>query len=267
MFCSIVGVVDNKVLRKLVNKIFRNQNRIMLLSNCSSCLTIFCVVVIAFSRSNACDHNKDPVACLKIKAIAALDRVSRTDNIPLMDSLSLIRREDSHLDRSGKAITENDLEAVVKQTEDHEAKHEKLNQMFYDSVAQVINSYVVKIGFPNLTSEQLRSSIEEGRGKMKKTMGMMMTGIAMKAMMVIPLALGLLFLMAGKAMIISKIALILSLIITLKKLLSKSSEHVVHDAHSTAGWATGGSAGGYGSGWDKRSSSIANQMAYNSYKS
>lgn len=107
---------------------------------------------------------------------------------------------------------------------------------------------------------------------MKKTMGMMMTAAAMKAMMVIPLALGLLFLMAGKAMIISKIALVLSLIITLKKLLSKSSEHIVHESHtaSASAWPSSGSPVGYGGGggWDKRSSSpITGQvLAYSSYK-
>lgn len=118
-----------------------------------------------------------------------------------------------------------------------------------------------------------------GRGKMKKTMSMMMTAAAMKAMMVIPLALGLLFLMAGKAMIISKIALVLSLIITLKKLISKSGDHVVHETHAaTAAWPSAGSSVGYGGGggggWDKRSSSslsaaatAASQMlAYGAYK-
>lgn len=108
---------------------------------------------------------------------------------------------------------------------------------------------------------------------MKKTMGMMMTAAAMKAMMVIPLALGVLFLMAGKAMIISKIALVLSLIITLKKLISKSGEHVVHETHSSsAAWPPGGSSigvGGASGGWDKRSSvagGAGHLLAYTSYK-
>lgn len=104
----------------------------------------------------------------------------------------------------------------------------------------------------------------------------MMTAVAMKAMMIIPLALGLLFLIAGKAMIISKIALVLSLIITLKKLMSKSGgeQHVVHEAHSSSAtaWPSSGSQIGYGGGgggWAKRSSApVAGhvQLAYKSYK-
>lgn len=97
---------------------------------------------------------------------------------------------------------------------------------------------------------------------------MFMMAAMMKAMMMIPLAIGTLFILAGKALIISKIALVLSLIITLKKLLSKPTEHVVHESH---GWNAGGGAGG---GWDKRSyrpsdntytQNAAQNLAYSSY--
>lgn len=104
---------------------------------------------------------------------------------------------------------------------------------------------------------------------MKKTMGMFMMAAMMKAMMMIPMSLGTLFILAGKALIISKIALVLSLIILLKKLLSKPTEHVVHESH---GWNANAGAGG----WDKRSykpvdsalnqqNTHAQNLAYNSY--
>lgn len=107
-----------------------------------------------------------------------------------------------------------------------------------------------------------------GRGKMKKTMGMFMMAAMMKAMMMIPMSIGTLFILAGKALIISKIALVLSLLITLKKLLSKPTEHVVHESH---GWNPSAGSGG----WDKRSYRLpenaynqntqAQNLAYNSY--
>jgi len=52
-------------------------------------------------------------------------------------------------------------------------------------------------------------------------MSMMMMGFAMKMAAIIPIAVGVLFLLAGKALIISKIALVLTLVIALKKLLSQ----------------------------------------------
>jgi lactoylglutathione lyase len=85
---------------------------------------------------------------------------------------------------------------------------------------------------------------------MKKMMGMMMMGLAAKVAALVPLAIGGLFLLAGKAFIISKIALVLSLIIALKKLLSQKQgggggHH--HEMHH--GWQPSGGGGG----WDRRS--------------
>lgn len=100
------------------------------------------------------------------------------------------------------------------------------------------------------------------RGKKNKGMGMMTMAIGMKLMMLIPIAIGLLFLLAGKALIISKIALVLALIITIKKLLA--SKHEVHESH---GWSSGG--GGHGGGWDRRSLdelNAAQDLAYAGYK-
>ena len=58
----------------------------------------------------------------------------------------------------------------------------------------------------------------------------------------VPLALGALALLAGKALIVSKLALVLASIIGLKKLVS-SHEHgheVVQVGHGSGGWARSG---------------------------
>ncbi|XP_075148668.1 osiris 3 [Haematobia irritans] len=82
------------------------------------------------------------------------------------------------------------------------------------------------------------SAFEEGRGKMKNMMPIIMM-MAGKAGIVGAIILKGLFLLAGKALIVSKIALLLSVIIALKKLLSQK-KHVVevphHDSYSS-GWA------------------------------
>ena len=107
------------------------------------------------------------------------------------------------------------------------------------------------------------SSLLAGRGKMKKMMGMMMMGLAMKMAAIIPLKIGALFLLAGKALIISKIALVLSLIIALKKLLSQK-QGGGHEMHH--GWQSSGhGGGGGGGGWDRRSMDdniVAQRLAY-----
>lgn len=73
----------------------------------------------------------------------------------------------------------------------------------------------------------------------------------MKFAAMIPVAIAGLYVLAGKALIISKIALLLSGIIGLKKLLQSKQ--------SSSGWQSGGQ-----SGWDRRSSD-SQDLAYKGY--
>lgn len=88
-------------------------------------------------------------------------------------------------------------------------------------------------------------------------------GIAAKIAALIPIAIAGLFLLAGKALITAKIALLISGIIALKKLFaSKNSGGGGH-----GGWQSGGGGGGWqssGGGWDKRSLD-AQKLAYKAY--
>lgn len=94
----------------------------------------------------------------------------------------------------------------------------------------------------------------------------MMMGFAMKMAAMVPVAIAGLYLLAGKALIVSKIALLLAGIIGIKKLLSSKSG----GGGSGGGWSSGGSGGwssggGHGGGgWDRRSNEAQN-IAYNAY--
>lgn len=92
----------------------------------------------------------------------------------------------------------------------------------------------------------------------------MMMGIAAKIAALIPIAIAGLFLLAGKALITAKIALLISGIIALKKLFA--SKHG-GGGGGHGGWQSGGGGGGWqssGGGWDKRSLD-AQKLAYKSY--
>ena len=119
--------------------------------------------------------------------------------------------------------------------------------------------------------------------------------VALKAAALLPLALGAIALIAGKALLIGKIALVISSIIGLKKLLgqqkhvtyevvahphhSGSSSHVVshddggHGGYSSGGGATSGDFGGYpsggpssGHGWARSLPQDAHDLAFNAQK-
>lgn len=107
-------------------------------------------------------------------------------------------------------------------------------------------------------------------------MGMMMMGFAMKMAAMVPVAIAGLYLMAGKALIVSKIALLLAGIIGIKKLLSSKQSGGGGGGWSSGssgggGWQSsgghggGGGGGGGSGGWDRRSSDDAQNLAFNAY--
>lgn len=116
-------------------------------------------------------------------------------------------------------------------------------------------------------------------------MGPLMLAIALKAAALLPLALGAIALIAGKALLIGKIALVISAIIGLKKLLGShqkhvtyevvshphhSSSHVVsHDEGHGGGYGGGDYGGGYGSsghGWARSLPQDAHEIAYRAHQ-
>jgi len=101
--------------------------------------------------------------------------------------------------------------------------------------------------------------------------------LKLKAAALIPLALGAIALIAGKALLIGKIALLLASIIGLKKLLSQQQKtvtyeivsHPHHGGHDSYSSGSGGSFGGggdyggssgHGGGWGR--SADAHDIAY-----
>ncbi|XP_066582279.1 uncharacterized protein [Prorops nasuta] len=184
-----------------------------------------------------CQHRNVAVSpCLKKKAIAFFDRLRRIETLPIADNLELVKVPSADEDVK---TSEEDLESTLGRNSDN--KDEVLNEVLLERVASLMNSFNVQIRLPKTSSTELKRSIEEGRGKMKKMMGMMMMGMAMKMAALVPIAMMVLFLLAGKALIISKIALVLSLIIGLKKLLSQKQSN----DHGHGGWQQSGG------GWDR----------------
>uniref|UniRef100_A0A182YGJ5 Uncharacterized protein n=1 Tax=Anopheles stephensi TaxID=30069 RepID=A0A182YGJ5_ANOST len=191
--------------------------------------------------------------CLKKRAITFIDRLSRVDALALGD-LKIVRNERAA--EPSKPLTEAELEQSLPRG--LEARDEALTNMLLEKVAGIFSSRTVQVTLPKLSSEELGRGLEEGRGKMKKMMSMMIMGFMMKMAAMVPVAIAGLYLLAGKALIVSKIALLLAGIIGLKKLVASKQQH-------GSGWSSGGS--GHG-GWDRRSAdaaAVAQNMAYSAY--
>ncbi|KAH8295188.1 hypothetical protein KR018_008381 [Drosophila ironensis] len=205
------------------------------------------------------------VPCLKKKAISFIDRLAPIDAINVADGIKLVRLETVP---RPPATSENELESSLPRSgSDRDAK---LTHMLIERLSHFFNGHSLQVSFPKLTSDEIGRGLEEGRGKMKKMMGMMMMGMAMKLMGMIPIAMGALYILAGKALIISKIALLLAGIIGLKKLMSGKSSGGSSGWSSGGGgggggWSSGGGGGGGGGGWDRRSLTEAQELAYRAH--
>ncbi|CAB3222923.1 unnamed protein product [Arctia plantaginis] len=145
-----------------------------------------------------CQHSEGFMPCLKKKAILFFDRAARMEVIPLVSGVDVVKTSPSEV----SAISENDIDAVLPRSLD---KDQALTQMLWDRIASFANSRTLQLSLPKMSGQDLNKGIEEGRGKMKKMMGMMMMGGVMKMAAMIPLAIGFLFILAGKALIVSKI--------------------------------------------------------------
>lgn len=77
-------------------------------------------------------------------------------------------------------------------------------------------------------SVDAKRALIEGRGKMKNT-GPLLAAIVLKGALIGILAFKALFLVSGKALLISKLAFMLSSLIGLKKLLSGKPKHVTYE--------------------------------------
>jgi len=196
--------------------------------------------------------------CLKKKAITFVNRLARMDKLTLGEGINIVKADDAP-NPTENSITEDDIEKTLPRAAD--AQDAALDSMLMDKISSFISSRTLQVTMPKISASDL--SFEEGRGKkMKGMMHGMMMGMAAKMAAMIPVAIAGLFLLAGKALITAKIALLLSGIIALKKLLAnKQGGGGGHSSGGHGGWQSSGSGGG----WDKRSFDEAQKMAYNAY--
>jgi len=188
--------------------------------------------------------------CLKLKLLTAIDRVSRNAQLNIADGVTLVQDE-SATNESESKKSPQEIEASL-QYRALEDKEDELNGMIFDKIAKFFQSHTLKLKLPNVDELQ-RSFTEEGRKKKNKMGGLLAIPLLIGGTLV-PLALGALALLAGKALIVSKLALVLASIIGLKKLVSGGHEHghevvQVGGGHGSGGWARAG-----------------HDMAYSAYK-
>ncbi|XP_018372115.1 PREDICTED: uncharacterized protein LOC108766997 [Trachymyrmex cornetzi] len=209
----------------------------------------------------SCSGESSIAVCLKMKALRYVDRAARSADIEIIDGFKIVQTEDAKISRADNARSLNDIESTL--PVETEAKEAVIDQAIVDRAAKFLSTHTVELSLP----EDVSRSFDEARGKKKKIVKSLLPILLLlklKAAALIPIALGALALIAFKALIIGKIALIISLIIGLQKLLaykSQSYEVVAHPVHDYGHEAHHD----HGHGW-ARSSVAGSDLAYKAYK-
>jgi hypothetical protein len=222
---------------------------------------ISCVVLIAFvaTASSAsttesaframkkiytvCEESDELFKCMKIQALKLTDRALKLPNIKITDGLSIIKKEDANLESRSMGHTDFDSEKVTN------LPSAQVDEMIVERINKFMDSHQLSVNVPRLlNSAETPRLIEEGRKKMKKYMGPFIAAMALKGG-ILTMVYHSIAIVAGKALIIGKIALVISAIIGLKKLVTpegheKTTYEIVKHPHVSNSHTYSSSSGG-----------------------
>ncbi|KAK6621945.1 hypothetical protein RUM44_001752 [Polyplax serrata] len=191
-------------------------------------------------------QEKDLGTCLGVKAVTIMSRMARMEDLKLYDGISFVRS--GEVDRTGRALSESELENSL--PEETSQKRSRLIDLFVDATFRFLKSHSLQLRMPESTSMEIERALQEGRGKIKKSLMPILIGVGAKVFAVIPLLLGGLALIATKALILAKIAFVLAAIVGLQKLFGAGSGGFggFGKVSGNSGWSSGGNYGNTG-GW------------------
>ncbi|KAH8383732.1 hypothetical protein KR009_010242 [Drosophila setifemur] len=176
-----------------------------------------------------CADSEDIFWCCKIQGVRLLGRALKVQQLGIVDGVSLVRRESFNQDtrngRSSLAESNRDLEHL---------SGKSLDALLLERLLNFVHSHQLQVNLPRLLrfgerngqnwlqhlfSYFLPSDESEGRKKKddKKYLGPFIAAVLLKTA-ILKMAYHSIAIVAGKALVVGKIALIISAIIGLKKL-------------------------------------------------
>lgn len=179
---------------------------------------------------NVCEDSDELFKCMKIQALKLTDRALKLPNIKITEGLSIIKKDDSELESRSMGQVDFDSEKVKAMPS------AQVDEMIVERINKFMDSHQVSVNVPRLlSSAETPRLVEEGRKKMKKYMGPFIAAMALKGG-ILTMVYHSIAIVAGKALIIGKIALVISAIIGLKKLVTpegheKTTYEIVKHPH------------------------------------
>ncbi|KAG8328298.1 hypothetical protein J6590_000958 [Homalodisca vitripennis] len=184
-----------------------------------------------------CSGDPDMFSCLKLKAVTLLDRALTLDSLPVSEYLSITRDPSAKVDQSVFQSKE-DLEASLPR--DLGQKSSILDRLLQDRLSKYLETRTIQLNIPKDVFEGREKGFKGYKSK-DKGGGVFLVFGAFFAMM-LQLALGKIALIAGKALLVGKVALLLAGILGLRSLLhhghgeSHSSQVIYAEPEHHGGW-------------------------------
>ncbi|XP_050436281.1 uncharacterized protein LOC126843028 [Adelges cooleyi] len=209
----------------------------------SSAVSVLCVAAVAFAGLSRTPQAHAVVAPTTVTGIrmAAVKAVSKCAGAPsVTDCLS----DTAVAGVRALAESSDPIELVpgyvtlVKNDDDADGRPDGLDlkrsaddinavsgPSFVDSAMAFVKSRAISLKAPADVLESLKTTVMQARGKKDKYAGPLLMGAMMVAGTLLPIKLGALAMMSGKALMTSVIALMLAAILALKKLASGGGGH------------------------------------------
>ncbi|KPJ03637.1 PREDICTED: uncharacterized protein LOC106116250 [Papilio xuthus] len=197
---------------------------------------------------------EDVSLCLKERALKYAENLAAAREVSITDGISLIGTGSSRSARSFEPLSE-----------EPRARENQVEGRLIDTALDFFENHVIQLRVPKGAVEDVKRSLEEGRGKKKKLKQLLpiFALLQLKIQSLIPLFLGIIAFAAVKGLMLAKAALLASALLLLKKLLSKNEHHesyeVVAHPHHDEHFSHGSGHGGWGRSQD------AQNLAYSAY--
>ncbi|CAB3361404.1 Hypothetical predicted protein [Cloeon dipterum] len=226
-------------------------------------------------------------SCLKMDLVSYVERVARQHTFQIMPSVSMVLHE-SEAEATGRSGGSESVESVMEAVaQDSDAAENRLDGLLVDRMSRYLDTHAISVRlFDEATLAKIRKvgqdvaekyahlAAQSGRGKDKKGGGALLMGLMMMKATLGALGFGAIAALAGKALMVGLLAMMLSAIVGLKSLASGGGKSVTYEIvskpvyshshshsseHEHGGYSGGGgSSGGYG----HRRSLDAHQMAF-----
>uniref|UniRef100_A0A182QTI9 Uncharacterized protein n=1 Tax=Anopheles farauti TaxID=69004 RepID=A0A182QTI9_9DIPT len=180
-----------------------------------------------------CEDSDELLKCIKVQALKLTDRAIKLPSIKLVDGMSIVKKADG-----GESSTRALNEPTLGEHDLAKLSSAKIDELLFQRAQRFMDGHQLQLNVPRMLASGQQETgrlVEEGRKKMKKYLGPFLAAMAIKGG-ILTMVYHSIAIVAGKALIIGKIALVISAIIGLKKLVTpegheKTTYEIVKHPH------------------------------------